>query len=418
MKIKNFLLIVIWSLIQVATVYSQSAPKYIFLFIGDGMGLNQVFLTEKYLSEEKGDPLVFLNNNWTFGLTKTDCKDSFKITDSGAAGTAIACGEKTKYGYIGNDKNNQPLQSIAAALYKKKFKIGIITSVSLNHATPAGFYAHQPTRKNYDFITKDLINSKYDFFAGGGFRMGNADPTKKIYNSFNEIITELTSNKVNVILNFSAIKNEKISLPALIVDTTILNLQKNWKNSVIDECYAFPYAIDYPEYKEMLANYTASAIQNLTNDNGFFIMVEGGKIDWACHDNDAATAIHEISSFNMAINKAVEFYLKNPKNTLIIVTSDHETGGMTLGKGYNESSSNKNYYALYPQILAKQKKSRLFSDSTFITKYNEDAQIGWTTSDHTASPVGIWTIGKGSEKFVGIFENAEIKKKILELVFP
>ena len=209
MKIKNFLLIVIWSLIQVATVYSQSAPKYIFLFIGDGMGLNQVFLTEKYLSEEKGGPLVFLNNNWKFGLTKTDCKDSFKITDSGAAGTAIACGEKTKYGYIGNDKNNQPLQSIAAELVRKKFKIGIITSVSLNHATPAGFYAHQPTRKNYDFITKDLINSKYDFFAGGGFRMGNADPTKKIYNSFNEIITELTSNKVNVILNFSAIKNEK-----------------------------------------------------------------------------------------------------------------------------------------------------------------------------------------------------------------
>ncbi len=399
-------------------VFCNNPPKYIFIFIGDGMGLNQVFLTEKYIEYLKKEKLIFLDPSWKFGLAKTDCLDSFKITDSGAAGTAIACGNKTNFGMIGMSKLKS-FQSIAEYLKKKNFKIGILTSVPLNHATPACFYGHEPTRRNYDNLTDELIASHFDFFAGGGFLIGNADTSKNIFKSSDQVLAKLKENKYNLVLNSAVLnENKKISiLPAIIIDTVIWNKQKKIKKAYIDEKNSLPYAIDFPEYENKLAVYTETVINSLKNDTGFFIMVEGGKIDWACHDNDAATAIGEVIAFNDAVKKAYQFYLKNPDNTLIIVTADHETGGLTLGTGYDEHSrSSTNSYAFYPNKLALQKKSLLFSDSATVAKYNYDAQVGWTTNEHSGLPVGIWTIGEGSENFIGIYENSEIMNKILKQI--
>jgi alkaline phosphatase len=412
------LLLTIWFLnIQ---SYAQKADslklKYVFLFIGDGMGLNQVFLTEKYLNYTKEDTLIFLNPLWKFGLAKTDCADSFKITDSGAAGTAIACGGKTHYGSIGVDTAYKQLTSMAEILHNKNFKIGIITSVPLNHATPACFYGHEPTRRNYDNLTNELIASQFDFFAGGGVLLGNADTSKKIYTNFDQVLLKMKENKYNLVLNTSGlnISSSVLPLPIIIMDTAIRNMQQKTKGLFTDEKNSLPFVIDHPELESKLADYTEAAIRCFQNDTtGFFIMVEGGEIDWACHDNDAATAVKEVIAFNDAIKKAYNFYLEHPQNTLIIVTADHETGGLTIGRGYDEySKSSGNSYAFYPNKLVLQKNSLLLSDSSTVAKINYDAQVGWTSGEHTGLPVGVWSIGNGSRALTGIFENSDFKKKI------
>lgn len=417
---KKIFFVFIAATIFFVNINAQTSPKikYIFLFIGDGMGLNQVFLAEKYNEYFKQPPLVFMDAAWKFGLVKTECADSNKITDSGAAGTAIACGQKTKYGSIG-EYNAKPLQSIAEYLHSKNFKIGLITSVPVNHATPACFYGHEPTRSNYDNLVNDLTESKFDFFAGGGFLTGNAYTSKNIYKNFNQVLDKLKTNKFQLVLNDDELKKlgKKCNFPLMVIDTAIRNKQYSIKNAYIDEKNALPFTLDFPEYEGKLAQFTEAAENVLYNENGFFIMVEGGKIDWACHDNDALAAIYEINAFNDAIKIAYNFYLKYPENTLIVITADHETGGMALGAGYDEySKSPANSYALYVSKLSAQKNSYMFSDSTTIRNINNAAQIGWTTNEHTSAPVGIWAIGPGSENFTGIMNNSELKEKILKLV--
>ncbi|HNW89449.1 MAG TPA: alkaline phosphatase [Bacteroidales bacterium] len=421
---KKFLLLLLVFLAPILAFYTSPAQnsgkiKYVFLFIGDGMGTNQVFLTEKFNELTKAEPLIFMNNKWSFGLATTECADSNKITDSGAGGTAIACGERTSYGNIGENKGNA-LESIAEFLHtKKNFKVGIITSVPLTHATPASFYGHEPTRRNYDNLTNDLIESGFEFFAGGGFQFGNADSNKKIYKDFDAVIMKLKENNFLPIFNHVMFDSLTVkgNQRVILIDTAIRNSQMLLKNVYSEEKNSLPFALDFPEYKMQLAQYTEEAQNFLMNDRGFFIMVEGGKIDWACHDNDALTAIYEINAFNEAIKKSYDFYLKHPKNTLIIITADHETGGMALGTGEDENSPSKvNKYALYVNKLRQQKKSYIFTSSDLLAKIQEEAQIGWTTDEHTSAPVGVWAIGKGCEHFSGIIKNSDIKGKILKLV--
>ena len=146
-------------------------------------------------------------------------------------------------------------------------------------------------------------------------------------------------------------------------------------------------------------------------------MVEGGKIDWACHQNDALTAIYELNAFNQAIKVAYEFYLLHPDNTLIVITADHETGGMAQGATYYENNKVKTIgYSLFVKKLLQQKNSQIFLNADSIRKIQHEAQIGWTTSDHTSAPVGVWAIGKGSQIFAGIMKNSELKEKILRLI--
>lgn len=404
---------------QAQSAAADAKAKYVFLFIGDGMGINQVFVTEKYNELTKAEPLVFMNNKWAFGLSMTECADSNKITDSGAGGTAIACGERTSFGNIGEYKG-KALESIAEYMHTKmNFKVGIITSVPLNHATPSCFFGHEPTRRNYDNLTNDLIASGFEFFAGGGLQLGNADSAKNIYKNFDGVIQKLSESNFQMVFSEKQLTSTALPLKSrvMVVDTAIRNKQLKLKNCYSDERNSLPCILDEPGCKMKLAAYTESAHNLLMNDNGFFIMVEGGKIDWACHDNDALTAIYEINAFNEAIKKAYEFYLKHPENTLIIITADHETGGMAQGvKPDDKTPGKKDGYALHIKKLQNQKNSYIYTSSDSLQKIQKAAKIGWTTGEHSSAPVGVWAIGNGSEKFSGIMKNSDIKERILNLV--
>jgi alkaline phosphatase len=414
-----FILLSITFYVQPSHAQNSGKIKYVFLFIGDGMGTNQVFLTEKFNDATHTDPLIFLNSNWSFGLSRTECADSNRITDSGAGGTAIACGERTTYGAIGEYKG-KALQSIAEYLHSKKnFRVGLITNVPLNHATPACFYGHEPTRSNFDFLTNDMIASHFEFFAGGGFQLGNRDTTKTIYRDFNAVVKKLQENNFQLVFN----KQQEMALgytakfPVIMIDTAIRNAQLKLKNVFDDEHNALPFVIDFPEQSMQLAKFTETAQNILMNDNGFFIMVEGGKIDWACHDNDALTAIYEVNAFNQAVKKAYEFYLKHPENTLIVITADHETGGLAQGATYYENDKKTTTgYSLFVKRLLKQNHSSIFMPSDSIGRIQKQAQIGWTTNEHSSAPVGVWAIGQGSQSFSGIMKNSELKEKILKLI--
>lgn len=319
--------------------YKGKAPKYIFYFIGDGMGLSQANSAEAYLGaleNSNGIKRLHLNSLPKQGFYTTYAANRF-ITGSAAAGTALATGHKTTINTIGMDANREvALKSVAEMAKEKGYKVGIVSSVSIDHATPASFYAHQHTRSMYYDISLDLSKSGFNYFGGGGFKHPDGDG--KIDNKNNmsnfgmgdekeienkqpnsmEVAKERGYTIVNTKDGFEKLKkgNDKIIAIA--------------PNLVGGK--ALPYSIDQKDGNDIsLGDFTQKGIELLDNKKGFFMMVEGGKIDWASHANDAATVIQEVIQFDNAVAKAIDFYKKHPKETLIIVAADHETGGMALG---------------------------------------------------------------------------------------
>ncbi len=171
-----------------------------------------------------------------------------------------------------------------------------------------------------------------------------------------------------------------------------------------------PYAIDKKDGEMTHADIVSASIEFLydkTGKEGFFIMSEGGKIDWSCHGNDALTTIMEVLSLSDAVRVAMEFYNLHPDETLIVVTADHETGGLTLGyeSGYNLLFENLESIRSSKDKMDEDEKDK-------VNELTEDARIGWTTSSHTASNVPVYAIGAGSELFSGRMDNTDIPKKI------
>ncbi len=319
------------------------APKYVFYFIGDGYGPAQAQLAEAYLAHKKGQiaPDTLLMNTFPAQGTYTTHAENRYITGSAAAGTALASGYKTSINTIcmsGDHSKNY--KSLAEQLYAKGMKVGIITSVSIDHATPAVFYAHQPKRNMYYDIALELPKSGFNYFAGGGFK----DPEGK-----------RRKEQENVLANMGI--DGKSKKKAKKADTKLPNVYDVAKKAGYrfvntkaefnqlkpgdDKIVVFepepaggasiPYVIDQTDKDFTLIDYTRKGIELLDNPNGFFMMIEGGKIDWACHANDVATAVHEVLQFDDAVKVAYEFYKKHPEETLIVICSDHETGGLTLG---------------------------------------------------------------------------------------
>jgi len=443
---------------------SKKQVKYCFLFIGDGMGVAQVNLTEAYLAavnNEKGFHQLSFTQFSHAGLVSTFANNRF-ITCSAAAGTAFATGYKTNINRISTDSTGQvPFKSIAAICKENGMKVGILTSVSIDHATPAVFYAHQHSRNNYFEIGIDLANSDFDFFGGGGLK----SPSGEI-NGVEVAVYQLAQKNgfkyVNTRDDLMSLQpgNEKVFAvyPELL------------------ESAAMPYVIDEPS-GPTLADFTSKAIELLDNENGFFMMVEGGKIDWACHSNDAPTSIHETIAFDEAVQEALKFYKKHPNETLIIVTADHETGGMALGANktkyesyfqylqYQKVSHDKfnsivadfqktltddfekdlnnlldlvgKYYGLGKEIpLTEEEKSKLWfafeksvekskieqklhgdyqADYTFpINLISEKAGVGWTTYSHTGINIPIYAIGPGAELYSGVIDNTDIPEIMMK----
>jgi alkaline phosphatase len=440
--------------------------KYVFLFIGDGMGQAQVNLAQGYLAALE-DNIGFKELTFTefpqVGFVSTFANNQL-ITCSAAAGTALATGNKTNIGRIGMDSTGTvSYESIASKAKKDGFKIGILTTVSIDHATPAVFYAHQPDRDMYFEIGLELTLSDFDYFAGGGFITPEDTLGEKLVNLV-DLARENGYNVINTRADF-----EKLAPGA---GKTLVQSPR-----LAGEA-SLPFYLDMDPVDLTLADYTAKGINLLTNERGFFMMVEGGKIDWACHGNDAAAAIHEVISFDDAVENAYSFYLKHPDETLIIVTADHETGGLALGNSktkyssflgllkYQKSSveelnkivaqfrTNKsgdpiaefdrmmkivksdiglnslaNGTLLTEEEISKLKK--IFNESVYgsgaeegtygnyeafidavIKLLAEKAGISWGTNAHTCVNVPVYAIGPGAEKFSGYIDNTDIPRII------
>lgn len=344
-------LIIIAILLAVTTFVN--AQKYVFLFIGDGMGQSDVDLYEAYLAEKDGKE-GFVQSNISkiplLSMCTTHCKNR-RITDSGAAGSAIACGQKFNVGEIAySETGNQP-NSIAKVAKEKGMKVGIISTAPMNHATPASFYANQPTRKNYYQIGLQLAESNFDFFGGGGLlkQTGNKKDEKDLMTIYQES-GYLTFTSLKAIASMKSHNNKVI-----------------FTNETLDRDASIPYKIDREDApNNSLAEIVETAIIHLDNPKGFFMMVEGGKIDYAAHDNDAGSIIGEMEDFDNAIAEAYKFYLQHKNETMIIITADHETGGVSLGIADNGYESDFG-------ILSKQKMS-MSKFGTIIKKQTKNEE--------------------------------------------
>ena len=445
-----------------ALLAAEKRPKYICLFIGDGMSVPQRMIADEYASHTDHGPLT-INNLKYQAMTTTKCADKL-VTDSAASATAIACGEKTNYCYLGVDPTGErKLVSCAEVAHQKGKKVGIVTSVIINHATPGGFYAHRKNRSMYYGIGLDLIASGFEYFAGGGFG-GHHD--KKDDKDYKGNIYDLAAQAGYTVCrdkeSFEGLKAGEGKVLAVGFNGSEGNL---------------PFAIDGQEKYPTLEEMTSKGIELLDNPNGFFMMVEGGEIDHCGHANDAAANMNEVLAFDNAVRVAVAFSEKHPDETLIIVTGDHETGGMTMGfagGGYAFSiellTAQKCSAAKFNTYYAEARKAKAdfnFEDAKillnkyFSFKFEGDAKqdrlvvrpnelktleeafnkdqaakspttanltaaarvllstksgIGWSTNQHTALPTLTTSQGACAEIFTGLRDNTDISKKIKSLL--
>ena len=321
---KRFSLFLCWLTVSLAAL-AEGRAKYVFYFIGDGMGVNQVNVTQTYLAALEGrigiKPLCFTTFPQVALVTTYSATNG--VTDSAAGGTALATGHKTRNGALGVEADGQtPVSSLAYMARAAGAAVGIATSVSVDHATPAAFYAHQGQRGSYYTIGQDLIKAGFDFYAGSDF----LQPQKKdaadasLYRQTEEAGFTLARGYKDYLK-----KSKKAERLILLPTEATLKRSAN----------SLPYAIDRLDGDMTLEEITRAAVHFLSKQSkdGFFLMVEGGKIDWACHSNDVATVIHEVIDMDKAIRVAFEFMAQHPDETLIVVTADHETGGIVMGRG-------------------------------------------------------------------------------------
>lgn len=432
-------------------------PKYVFYFIGDGMGPSHVLGTELYLGElngEIGRPNKLCFTQFPKSAFVTTFSKSNGVTDSAASGTALATGNKTKNGFLGVTMDSTPVYSVAHAAKEAGYAVGISTTVGINHATPGAFYAHQPGRSRFYEIGKDMLTAGYEFYAGGDL-LGSAENRDEIYKSAKEqgytIARGIEDYKQNG-------KNAK----------KLMLYQKEVATDL-------PYAIDREEGDLTLAQITEAGIEYLSKKSkkGFFFMIEGGKIDYASHSDDGATMVNEVIDFDNAIKVAYEFYKKHPNETLIVVTADHETGGLVLGysgayalnlkalAGQKVSSDRmasilrrasrarmelrwervqellKENFGLWDKVeLTKEETHELkvYFEQAYATTdiskresklsslayrakqmINHKALLSWAGPNHSASFVPLFAIGAGAEKFDGVIDNTDIPKLIKKI---
>lgn len=367
--------------------------KYIFLFIGDGMGYNHVAATESYLSYKEGKLggyMLTMSQFPYFGMATNYSANSY-ITDSSASGTAIASGQKANNYAMGVTPDNKPVKSMAYDLQEDGYKIGIVTTVPVNHATPGAFYASTPSRNDYYDISKQIVKSGFDFFAGSGFL-----DFKGKKGEDEAIDAYLEKNGYEVSYGIKEFWNEAEGK-----DKMILCQESNRAESAGEYISSGAIAEDAP-LRELLE----CGMEYLGDKEPFFIMCEGGDIDWGGHGNKIMPVVTTVIAFDEAIKAAFEFYKKHPKETLIVVTADHETGGLSLGAGPEVD-----WKLLEEQWEKDGQQNNLGWQEN--RELNRKASIGWTTGSHTGAPVPVFAIGKGAEKFSGRMDNTDIKGKIL-----
>jgi alkaline phosphatase len=350
--ILNSIALVLVSCLPSKTVRKKDNPEIrnVILMIGDGMGLQQVYGAMTVSSS----PLNIERCQY-IGLQKTNSDDNY-ITDSAAAGTALATGSKTRNGAIAVDSQGKPLKTILEIAEENGLATGLVSTSAITHATPASFIAHRSSRRSYEDIALDFLKTDIDVFIGGGLSH-----------------FAYRKDKMNLLDSLMARGYE--------VDTTLSSVLK----STAKKLAGFT-SLDHNPYRlkgrgEMLTLSSGKAIEILSNNpKGFFLMIEGSQIDFAGHANAPDTLIDETLDFDRAVGRVLEFAEQDGK-TLVIITSDHETGGVTITGG------NLNI---------------------------RQVRLSFSTIMHTAGMVPVYTYGPGAEKFSGIYDNTDIFRKMLE----
>ncbi len=353
-------------------------PKYVFYFIGDGMSFVQVHAAEAYLGAvhrgaadsagEVKDVRLVMTGELPYTGVCTTYDYGRMITDSASAGTAMACGYKTYDGVIAMDPTKTiAYKSVAKAAKEKGKKVGILSSVSLDHATPAVFYANVDTRNKYFHIAQQAAESGFDFFGGGTFRFIDGYTGRSA-----ELWPELAEGEPNAVNLWMQFQNNGYTVVHSLED--LRNVPAGGKcvaaSDTTQDGAAMHYEIDRASSGEWsLAEVTAEAIRLLDNPNGFFMMVESGKIDWACHANDARASIDDTIAFDNAIAEAVAFAKSRPGEVLIIITGDHECGGLT--QGWAGTLYGSGYEKLMGQTMSFQ------AFGAWLTEYQENPLSLW-----------------------------------------
>lgn len=375
----------------------EKDAKYVFYFIGDGMGATHVAAAEAYLAQERGvigmDPLCF--TQFPVMGEAVSCSANNIITDSSAAGTALSTGEKTKNGMlcIAPDSTTV-LKSIAYKIHDAGYSVGVMSTTPINHATPASFFGHNIKRGNYYEIGKELPESGFEFFAGGGlYHPKGKDGDQEV--SLWDMITDGGYTLAYGYEDFKAKQD---------ADHIVL-IQSEGSEEIC------PYALGRPEGALTLSQIVEAAITVLErNPKGFFLMAEGGLIDWTAHSQDLAGTIFETLDFDQAIAVAYAFYERHPKETLIVVTADHETGGLALGRrGY---SFDLTVIDKIKNASASTDVEQYMNNPESIGSVNEEARVGWTTFSHCGGPVPVWAVGTHAGLFAARQDNTDIPKKI------
>lgn len=442
---------------------AAEAPKYVFYFIGDGMGINEVVNAQLYkkhvLKHEK--PLVM--TTFPVASMATSHSASSDVTDSAAAGTALATGHKTKNGMLGMNADTVAVTSIAKVLFDNGYGVGLVTSVAIDDATPGAFYTHVPNRGQFYEIGRHLAESGYQFAAGSALRRTtDSDGNDNLLDYF-------AQNNVSVSYGLDSMdkKADKVLVLSPLRD------RKNNNN--------IGYTVDSLAGAVTLPQLTRAGLEHLqrVSPDRFFMMVEGGNIDHAGHGNDGGTSVREVINFDEALQIAYDFYLAHPDETLIVVTADHETGGMSVG-------CQATGYSVQPQVASAQKVSKeIFNDyceemfnsrpdytwaemqqymrdnlgfwdvvtlnpdeeerleqkfnEIFLNRNTSDVQqtlyaayngfvtltfdilnyksgFGWTSGSHTGSPVPVYAIGADCLLFTPLNDNTDLPKKIMKAV--
>lgn len=451
---------------SVLSAVAQSQVKYVFYFIGDGMGVNQINVTETYLAALKGkigiEPIC-MSSFPVVGLVNTYSATN-GVTDSAAGGTALACGKKTKNGAIGVLKDLEtPCTSIAVWAQKAGKAVGVATNVAITHATPASFYGHQPDRNMYYEIGQDLCKSGFDFFAAADFHRPNTKAGEPS-------LREQAKAAGYTILTGGYKEYEKKGRKA---DKLIL-FQSDYQNEKLGSDH-IPYALDQDKNDLTLEHIVRAGINYLMGKqkDGFFFQIEGGMIDYACHRNDIGNAINEVLDMDKAVKVAYEFYLQHPDETIIVISADHETGGLVMGDGpyelrtdllkyqrksidelkwmfneqYKKAPKKFTWTAVEKQLrdlmgfgagirLSDDQRGRLekrwqdiekaIAESNAATDsrpvrdrindfcdtakriISEAAHISWASGGHSNGYVPIYAVGPGTEVFQGRIDNIEI----------
>ncbi len=420
-------------LFAVASLHAQERPHNVIFFVTDGFGPASVTFARDYVRLTEGrDSLAF--DPYLTGSLGTHATDS-RVTDSAAGATAFATGHRSYNGSIAVDTLKRPLGTLLEGAEKKGMATGLVVTTRITHATPAAFSAHVPQRGSENDIALQQMNQHIDLLVGGGARHYVPTDQGGIRPDGRDLLAEMAADGYTVVRDLAGFRALNTT-PAI----ALLQLEQ------------LAYEVDRdPAEEPSLAEMTEKAISLLKGDrDGFFLMVEASRIDHAGHENDAAGHLHDILAFEKAFAAAIEFARKDG-HTLVVSTSDHETGGLSLGRD--------GVYAWKTEVLVPMKSSQMILADTLAEGANADtlllremglkefskeeiasmqkaiatkqvravnkalseliakrAGIAWTTTGHTAVDVNLYAFGPGSGTLRGHFPNEALGQKLARLL--